>query len=74
MFLLKSPIVKKMACNVVYIPIITLSHVASYDLNDIKINRGSLSLIGRRRRLDVIDAFPLLAEKKLCVNVLLLQY
>ena len=58
---------KKLERNVVYIPVITLSH-AAYDLNDVKINRGSLSLIGRRRRLDVIDAFSLLAEKN-CVKM-----
>ena len=31
------------------------------------------NLIGRRRRHDVIDAVPLLAEK-LCVNVFLFQF
>ena len=31
------------------------------------------NLIGRRRRHDIIDAVPLLAEK-LCVNVFLLQF
>ena len=40
-------------------------------LNDFKMNHGGL--IGRRRRHDVIDAVPLLAEK-LRVNVVLLQF
>ena len=43
-------------------------------LNDVKINHGSLhNLTGRRRRHDVIDADPLLAET-LRVNVFLLQF
>ena len=42
-------------------------------LNDVKINHAVYNLIGRRRRHDVIDAVPLLADKKLRVNVFLLQ-
>ena len=47
--------------NIVYIPIITFSHVT---LNDVKIAMSLYCLIGRRRRHDVIDFVSLLAEKK----------
>ena len=33
---------KPLKRNVVYIPIITLSHATSHDFNDVKINHGSL--------------------------------
>ena len=46
--------------NIVYIPIITFSHVT---LNDVKIAMSLYCLIGRRRRHDVIDSVSLLAEK-----------
>ena len=56
----EKPYSKPLERTVVYIPLITLSHTKSHDF---KINHGLYNLIGHRRRHDIIDAVPLLAEK-----------
>ena len=38
----ESPVVKSLERNVVYIPIITLSHATHMNLNKVRINYGSL--------------------------------
>ena len=70
----EKPYSKPLECNVVYIPIIILSHATSHDFKWCQ-NKPWLSTIWLecQQRHDVIDAVPLLAEK-LLVNVFLLQF
>ena len=64
----EKPYSKPLERNVVYIPIITMSHATSHDFKW-RQNKPWMSTIW----LDVIDAVPLLAEK-MRVNVFLLQF
>ena len=69
----EKPYCKPLECNVVYIPIIILSHATSHDFKW-RQNKPWLSTIWMdvgdvmtcRRRHDVIDAVPLLAAKTAC--------